>query len=96
MKNCLTQKKSKKKILREKNKRLILESTIIYNNQEITLKIESTFDWKEVKTKKINYDKDLKKFIKKVNLVYIPSDRKINKDNKENWYMKLIDLILKK
>ena len=88
-------KKIKEKDFKRKNKRLILESTIIYNNQEITLKIESTFDWKEVKTKKINYDKDHNKFIKKVNLVYIPSDRKINKDNKENWYMKLIDLILK-
>gem|GEM_PF-7094854 len=30
-----------------------------------------------------------------MSVIYIPSDRKINKDNKEDGYLKLIDLILK-
>lgn len=88
-------KKIKEKDFKNIKLPLILESEIIYNGKTIFLKIESIFDWKKVKINKEKKKKDLSEIEKKLNVVYIPWDRKINKNNKENGYVKLVDLILK-
>lgn len=93
----LNSKKIKKKDFLYKEKELIIEVTIVNKWKETSIKIKSNYDQKkdEVITKKINYNEETKAILKKINVIYIPSDRKINKEKKENWYLKLIDLILK-
>ena len=93
----LNSKKIKRKDFLNKNKKLMIEAIIVNKGKEVSIKIESTFneEKQEANTKKINFNNEIEKIIEQINVIYIPSDRKINKDNKENWYMKLIDLILK-
>ncbi len=91
----LNSKKIKEKDFKNKDKKIILEASIIIYEEKITLKIEAEFiDW-EVVVENNFQDEKQKEFLEKLNLIYIPSDRKINKNNKENGYLKLIDLILK-
>jgi len=90
----INSKKIKEKDFKDKNKKIIIEAIISHEWIEIRVKIEAFFEWKEIKIIK-NEDEKIKELLKKINIIYIPSDRKINKDNKEDWYLKLIDLILK-
>lgn len=89
-------KKIKRKDFKKPKKKLILEVNVWYKKENIHLIIEAHISVKwEIIIKKVNQNQQIKSLIKKIQLVYIPSDRKINKENKENWYIKLIDLILK-
>lgn len=91
----LNSKKIKEKDFKDKNKSVEIEAIIEENWKEHSIKIISSIEKKEVITKKINYDKKIEEILEKINVIYIPWDRKINQENKENWYLKLIDLILK-
>lgn len=73
---------------------LILESIFNYEWKDYIIRTEAFYDGKKVITRNLELEKDIKKILEKLNIIYIPSDRKINKNKKENWYMKLIDLIL--
>lgn len=91
----INSKKIKEKDFKDKNKVLILEAIVFFNNEEIKIKIESEFDWKKVISED-NFSKERQKFfLEKTNVIYIPSDRRINKEKTEDWYLKLIDLILR-
>lgn len=87
-------KKIKEKDFKNIKKPLILEAIINYEGKDISIKLESFYNGKEIITNRDENEKS-KELFKKINIIYIPSDRKINKDNKEDWYIKLIDLILK-
>ncbi|MBF0913973.1 AAA family ATPase, partial [Candidatus Gracilibacteria bacterium] len=91
----INSKRIKRKDFKDLEKKLILEATVIYNGEEIKIKIEAKFDSDEITTVDNFSDEKQKEFLKKVNLIFIPADRKINKENKEDGYIKLIDLILK-
>lgn len=90
----INSKKIKEKDFKDKNKKIIIEAIISYEWKEISVKTEAFFEWKEIKILR-NENKNINELFKKINIIYIPSDRKINKENKEDWYLKLIDLILK-
>ncbi|RKW21367.1 ATP-binding cassette domain-containing protein, partial [Candidatus Gracilibacteria bacterium] len=91
----INSKRIKRKDFKDLEKKLILEATVIYNGEEIKIKIEAKFESDEITTVDNFSDEKQKEFLKKVNLIFIPADRKINKENKEDGYIKLIDLILK-
>ncbi|MDD2870889.1 MAG: AAA family ATPase [Candidatus Gracilibacteria bacterium] len=84
----------KEKDFKNSEEVLILESVVNHDGKDFIVRTEAYFDGKEVITRNIIPDKETKKIFEKLNIIYIPSDRKINKDKKENGYMKLIDLIL--
>ena len=91
----INSKRIKRKDFKDLEKKLILEAIVIYKQEEIKIRIEAKFDSDEITTVDNFSDEKQKEFLKKVNLIFIPADRKINKENKEDWYIKLIDLILK-
>lgn len=92
----LNSKKIKEKDFKNKKKKLVLEAIIFYQNEDIKIRIESRFWEKGEIISKDNFSEEKqKKFLEKTNIIYIPSDRKINKENKEDGYIKLIDLILR-
>lgn len=95
LEKLINSKKIKEKDFKIKNKPLILEACLCYNKKEINLRIEAIFHKTKLTTNTHKHSIQTKNILKKIDLIYIPSDRKINKDNKENWYIKLIDLILK-
>ncbi len=90
----INSKKIKEKDFKNTKKNLSLEAIISYEWKDISVKLESYFDWKEIINNRFENEKT-KELLEKMNVIYIPSDRKINKDNKEDGYLKLIDLILK-
>ena len=91
----LNAKKIKEKDFRRKEKKIILEAIVSYNEQDLKIKIESYFEDNEI-INKTNFDGELQKdFLEKTNVIYIPSDREINKDDSKNGYIKLIDLIIR-
>lgn len=91
----LNSKKIKEKDFKDKTNKLILEARIGFNDEDIHLKIEATYKDGKVEVISNLEEKKQKYILKKINLIYIPADRKINQENKEDWYLKLIDLILK-
>ena len=91
----LNAKKIKEKDFRRKEKKIILEAIVSHNEQDLKIKIESYFEDNEI-INKTNFDGELQKdFLEKTNVIYIPSDREINKDDSKNGYIKLIDLIIR-
>lgn len=95
LEKLLHSKKIKEKDFKKSNKEIILKAIISYKNTDFKINLESKLiDWKIITKLSKNTEKE-NQLIKKINVIYIPSDRKISNKNKENWYVKLIDLILK-
>lgn len=94
LEKLLNSKKIKEKDFKDKKKKLVLSVKIENEWKIIFVELEAKIEHKHIKIKTNLEEKEIKNFLKKVNIIYIPSDRKINKDNKENGYLKLIDLIL--
>lgn len=95
LEKLLNSKKIKKKDFHNTKEKLILDATISTGEQTFHLRLEAIYNSGKI-TVNNNYEQERQKaFLKKLNLIYIPSDRKINSENKENGYIKLIDLILK-
>ncbi|NVP17817.1 AAA family ATPase [Candidatus Gracilibacteria bacterium] len=90
----LNSKKIKEKDFKNPKRKLSLEAIITYEGKDISIYLEAYFDGKETKIER-NDNEDTIKLLEKINIIYIPSDRKINKENNEDGYLKLIDLILK-
>ena len=95
LEKLLNSKKIKEKDFRNKDKELLIEAIFEYKWKEVVVKSSSIIEKWDVKTKSNDDKLETKKLLDKINLIYIPSDRKINKENKENGFSKLIDLILK-
>ena len=94
LEKLLNSKKIKEKDFNNSKKTLSIEAVITYEWKDLNLYLESNFDWKEVKTKR-SENKTISELLEKINVIYIPSDRNINKESSEDWYLKLIDIILK-
>ncbi|MDD2907996.1 MAG: AAA family ATPase [Candidatus Gracilibacteria bacterium] len=90
----LNSKNIKEKDFKNIKKPLLIEAIVLHDGKEISISLEANFNGKEVITKR-NDTKEIVELTKQINVIYIPSDRQINKENKENGYIKLIDLILK-
>lgn len=95
LEKLINSKKIKEKDFFDKNKKLLLSVIISFEEKEIEIKIESEFKQSKIHTLSKKLNKEDQILLNKIDLIYIPSDRKINKNNKENGYLKLIDLILK-
>ncbi len=92
----LNSKKIKKRDFHNPKKTLILNAKIKSQDDHFHLKLEAYYDTNGNIIVKNNFSEAKQKiFLEKLNLIYIPSDRRINSENKENGYIKLIDLILK-
>ncbi len=83
----------------DQSKEMYIEADIIISKNEIiTLIIKSTIvDWKVITLYEENYNENEKikinEFLKKVDFIYIPSDR-TNLNTDSSWYTKIVDLIL--
>jgi len=106
----LNAKKIKEKDFRRKEKKIILEAIVSYNEQDLKIKIESYFEDNEI-INKTNFDGELQKdFLEKTNVIYIPFGNKLFYDffnwstrkffastrNKNDWQYFTIDLRARK
>lgn len=89
----LNSKKIKPRDFKDPKKNLSLKVRVHSDKTDFEVFLEAKLQNKKVELSTNFEEKEVNTFLQKLNLIYIPSDRKIN-NIKENGYTKLIDLIL--
>ena len=70
---------------------IIIELNV--NQKLYNIQVQAKMKWEELFSE-IIIAKEIQKLYKKIDLIYITADRKYEKNDKNSWYYKLINLIL--